>query len=338
VLSIPPSGSWTASHRVAALRARPALAARARGARRPGRRLGPGGRRLLGLLEAEAQAVPLGVERDDLELERLALVDDVTRMGDALVGQLADVDQALEAVADADERAEVDELGDRAVDDVADLEVRDRGVPRVGLQAADRQADPATLVVDVDDLGLDLVADLVAGLGVVDLVPRELALVDEAVDAAEVDEHAERARSSGRAGDLLADLQAAEQLVALLAALLVQGDLLRQDQAVRLAVDLEDLEPELAADERLSFSAISWAASRGWSFCGRRGKSTIWLIGTKPRMPQSTMRPPLLWSMTGASMMTPASNCSCIAAPLALEAGAAERQDAWPSGDSGWRT
>ena len=192
----------------------------------------------------------LGVERDDLELERLALVDDVTRMGDALVGQLADVDQALEPVADADERAEVDELGDRAVDDVADLEVGHRGVPRVGLQAADRQADPAALVVDVDDLGLDLLADVVAGLGVVDLVPRELALVDEAVDAAEVDEHAERGDRADRAGDLLADLQAAEQLVALLAALLVEGDLLGQDQAVGLAVDLEDLEPELAADER----------------------------------------------------------------------------------------
>ena len=27
----------------------------------------------------------LGVERDDLELQRLALVDDVARMGDALV-------------------------------------------------------------------------------------------------------------------------------------------------------------------------------------------------------------------------------------------------------------
>ena len=194
--------------------------------------------------------MPLGVERDDLELERLALVDDVTRVGDALVGQLADVDQALEAVADAHERAEVDELGDRAVDDVADLEVRDRGVPRVGLQAADRQADATALVVDVDDLGLDLLADVVAGLGVVDLVPRELALVDEAVDAAEVDEDTERSDRADRAGDLLADLQAAEQLVALLAALFVEGDLLGQDQAVRLAVDLEDLEPELAADER----------------------------------------------------------------------------------------
>src|SRR4029078_12462816 len=61
---------------------------------------------------------------------------------------------------------------------------------------------------------------------------------------------AERSDRADRAGDLLADLQAAEQLVALLAALLVERDLLRQDQAVRLAVDLKDLEPELAADER----------------------------------------------------------------------------------------
>ena len=238
-------------HRVAALRPRATLGPRTgRGGRAaaPGRRPG---RRLLGLLEAEPEAMALGVERDDLELERLALVDDVARMGDPLVGQLADVDQALEPVADAHERAEVDELRDGAVDDVADLEVGHRGVPRVRLQATDRQADPAALVVDVDDLGLDLLADLVAGLGVVDLVPGELALVDETVDPAEVDEDAERRDRAHGAGDLLADLEAAEQLVALLAALLVEGDLLGQDEPVGLAVDLEDLEPELAADERL---------------------------------------------------------------------------------------
>ena len=49
----------------------------------------------------------LGVEADDLELEDLALVHDVARVGDALVRQLADVDEALEALADPDERAEV---------------------------------------------------------------------------------------------------------------------------------------------------------------------------------------------------------------------------------------
>src|SRR4051812_3718316 len=168
----------------------------------------------------------LGLERDHLQLEPLALMDDVAGVSDALVRQLADVDQAFEPVADAHERTKVDDLGDRAVDDVADLEVRHRGVPRVGLQAPDRQADAAALVVDVDDFGLDLLADAIAGFGVVDLVPRQLALVDEAVDTAEVDEHAERRDRAHGAGHLLADLQAAEELVALLAALLVQRDLL----------------------------------------------------------------------------------------------------------------
>ena len=190
----------------------------------------------------------LGVERDDLELQRLALVDDVAGMGDALVRELADVDEALEAVLDADEGAEVHDLRDRAVHEVADLEVADGGLPRVGLHAPDREADAAALVVDVDDLGLDLVADLVGALGVVDLVPGELALVDEAVDAAEVDEDAERRDRADRALDLLADLEAAEELVALLAPLLVERHLLREDEPVGLAVDLQDLQPEPAAD------------------------------------------------------------------------------------------
>ncbi len=76
-------------------------------------------------------------------------------------------------------------------------------------------------MVDVYDLGLDLVADLVAGLRVVDLVPRELALVDEAVDPAEIDEDSERGNRADGAADSLANLQAAEQLVSLLAALFV---------------------------------------------------------------------------------------------------------------------
>ena len=177
-------------------------------------------------------------------------MDDVAGVGDALMRQLADVDQALEPIADTDERAEVDELGDRAVDDVADVEVRDRGVPRIRLQATDREADPTSFVVDVDDLGLDLLTDLIAGVGIVDLVPRELALVDQPVDTPEVDEYAERCDRANRPGDLLTDLQTAEQFVPLLAPLLVQGDLLGEDETVRLAVDLEDLQPELAADER----------------------------------------------------------------------------------------
>ena len=50
-------------------------------------------------------------------------MDHVAGVGDTLVAQLADVDQALEAVAHANEGAEVDDLGDRAIDDVVDLEI-----------------------------------------------------------------------------------------------------------------------------------------------------------------------------------------------------------------------
>ena len=78
------------------------------------------GRSLLGLLERETQAMALGIKGDDLELQRLTLVDDIARMGHALVRELADVDEALQAVLDADEGAEVHDLRDRAIDEIAD--------------------------------------------------------------------------------------------------------------------------------------------------------------------------------------------------------------------------
>src|SRR6185312_15415357 len=78
----------------------------------------------------------LGVEADDLEVEGVALLDHVPGMSDALVRQLADVDQSLEAFLDPDERAEVHQLGDGARDDVADLVLGDQLLPRIGLEAS----------------------------------------------------------------------------------------------------------------------------------------------------------------------------------------------------------
>src|SRR5439155_18555383 len=72
-------------------------------------RIDRGRRSILGLLEAQAESMPLGVEADDLELENLALLHHVARVGDSLVGELADMDQALEALLHPDERTEVDE-------------------------------------------------------------------------------------------------------------------------------------------------------------------------------------------------------------------------------------
>ena len=128
-------------------------------------------------------------------------------------------------------------------------------------------------------------------------------------------------------GDLLADLEAAEQLVALLAALLVEGDLLRQDQAVGLAVDLEDLEPELAADERLELLGdllggvarlvVLWSAREVDDLADRHEAADAAvddeaaLVVVDDRGLDDDARLELLLHR----------------APLALEAGAAERQD-----------
>ena len=104
---------------------------------------------------------------------------------------LRDVDEALDAVADLDERAEGHELGDPAVDELADPVAPGELLPRILLGGLEREADALPVEVDVEDLDGDLVADGDDRAGVVDVLPGQLGDVDEAVHAAEVDEGAE---------------------------------------------------------------------------------------------------------------------------------------------------
>jgi len=87
------------------------------------------------------------------------------------LGQLGDVDQALDAVLDADEGAEGDQLGDLAGNNLADGVGAGEGLPRVLLGRLERQGDALTIEVDVQDLDRDLVADLDDLGGVVDVLP-----------------------------------------------------------------------------------------------------------------------------------------------------------------------
>ena len=193
-------------------------------------------------------------------------------------------------------------------------------------------------MVDVDDLGLDLVTDPVGGLGVVDLVPGQLALVDEAVDATQVDEDAEGRDGADRALHLLADLQAAEQLVALLAALLVEGHLLREDEAVGLAVDLQDLQAQLAADVRLQLLGdLLGGVTRLLVLRAAREVDDL-ADGHEAADAAVDDEAALVVVDDRASMISPASNCSCMARHLRSRPARRSERTAWPSGDSGWRT
>jgi hypothetical protein len=53
-----------------------------------------------------------------------------------LFGDLGDVDETLDALLELDERAEVEDLEDLAVDDLADRVVVRDAIPRIGEPAA----------------------------------------------------------------------------------------------------------------------------------------------------------------------------------------------------------
>ena len=82
---------------------------------------------------------------------------------------------------------------------------------------------------------------------VVDVRPRQLGDVDQAVDAVEVDERAEVDDVRDLALDDEARLQAVEDLLALLLALLLEHGAAREDDVVARAVELDDLALDLRA-------------------------------------------------------------------------------------------
>ena len=179
------------------------------------------------------------------------------------VGQLGDVHQALDALLDPDERAERHQLGDPAGHDLADLVGPGELLPRVFLGGLQRQRDALAVHVHVQDLDGDLLADLDDLARVVDVLPRQLGHVHQAVHAAEVDE---RAEVDDRGDDALADLalaQGVEEGVADLGLGLLQPRPAGQHHVVAVLVQLDDLGLDLAADVRLQVADAAHLHQRG---------------------------------------------------------------------------
>ena len=86
---------------------------------------------------------------------------DRARILDVLLADLGDVDETLDALLELDERAEVEDLEDLAVDDLAGRVVVRDAVPRIRDELLDAERDlrlVAVAGVDVEEDGLDLVA------------------------------------------------------------------------------------------------------------------------------------------------------------------------------------
>src|SRR6476619_3318262 len=155
-----------------------------------------------------------------------------------MVGELGDVHEALDAVEDLDEGAERDDLRDRALELVAHVVRVDDALPRVLLGLLEAQGDALALPVDVEHLDLHGAADRQDLVCVVDVRPRELGDVDEAVDAVEVDEGAEVDDVGDRALDDVARVEPVEDALPLLLALFLEYGAAREDDVVARAVEL----------------------------------------------------------------------------------------------------
>src|SRR6056297_392236 len=213
-----------------------------------GGELGP--RVRLALLDAERDAAAVLV---DVEHHHLHLVTDLHDAGriDVLVRpvHLGDVHQALYAILDLHEAAVVGDVRDAAEDArggrIAPADV----LPRVGAQLLDAEGDALTLAVELQDLHIDLVADIDDLGGVLDPLPRHVGDVQQPVDAAEIHEGAVVGQVLHDTLDHVAFLQALQQRLALGAVLFLDHRAAGDHHVVPALVELDDLEFEDLAFE-----------------------------------------------------------------------------------------
>ena len=176
-------------------------------------------------------------------------LDDLGRVVDVLPGQLGDVHQAVDA-AEVDECAEVDDGGHDAVADLALLELVEEVGADLGLRllqpGAARQDHVVAVLVELDDLGLDLLADV--RLEVADATHLDQRRGQEAAQADVEDQTALDDLDDLALDDavLLLDLLDRAPGALVLCALLGQDQsallvLLREDEGLDVVADRDDL-------------------------------------------------------------------------------------------------
>src|SRR5882762_5831103 len=196
-----------------------------------------------GLLETERDAALDRIHFEHLHFDFLRGRNDLAGVH-ILLGprHFRDVDQAFDARLQLDERAVVGDVGDAAGEARIERIFRLDALPRIVQQLLHAERDAVGLVVDLDDLDLDGLADGQHFGRVIDPAPGDIGDVQEAVDAAEVDERTVIGDVLDDAVDDLALFEVLHQFLALFSAGLFENRAARHHDVAAAAIHLEDLE------------------------------------------------------------------------------------------------
>src|SRR5665213_178838 len=196
-----------------------------------------------GLLEAERNPALDRIDFEHLHFDFLRGRNDLAGVH-VLLGprHFRDVDQAFDARLQFDEGAVVGDVGDAAGEARIERILRLDALPRIVQQLLHAERDAVGFVVDLDDLDLDGLADG-QNLGrVIDPAPGDIGDVQQAVDAAEVDERTVIGDVLDDAVDDLALFEILHQFLALFGAGLFENRAARHHDVAAAAIHLEDLE------------------------------------------------------------------------------------------------
>src|SRR3954466_12668327 len=209
----------------------------------------------LDLLHAERDALGLGV---DVEHHRIHLIADrhhLRRVLDPLrPAHLADVDEALDSGLHLDEGAVVGERDHLALHAGTRRVLVGRVGPGVLLDLLQAERHALRRRIELEDDDLQLVPD-VDHLGrVPDAAPAHVGDVQEAVDAAQIDEGAVVGEVLDDAGEDRAFLEALQGVLLQLLALLLQEHAAAQDDVAALLVELDYFEFVFLADQLIEIA------------------------------------------------------------------------------------
>ena len=167
----------------------------------------------LSTFEAQADLAIFGVHAENLDFDLLTEFDDFLGI-DFFIRQLADVQQPFEVLFEFHKHAEVGDLGDLAVDDLAgEIVLGNLAQPGVFGELLEAEGHAHLLFVDREDHALKLFALFEQFRRVADFArPAQVAHMQQTVDAffdfhkrAEVGHVADRARDDGSGGVLFFD-------------------------------------------------------------------------------------------------------------------------------------